>query len=122
LEVRRVEAAGLSALAKSRDRLFATGWVHVFEEDTAEGAVFRPEDGVIPLSRRPRERLKLEPDGRASVYLAGPDDRYVEQPATWQDDDGTCVIRTKDGHITIEIVDHSDTKLVAKIHRTGSAR
>ena len=26
-------------------------WVHVFEEDTPEGAVFRPEDADIPLSR-----------------------------------------------------------------------
>jgi hypothetical protein len=96
--------------------------VHVFEEDTAEGAVFRPEDGVIPLSRRPRERLKLEPDGKATVSLPGEDDRYVEQPATWREDDGERVIRTADGRITVRIVHQSATRLVAKISRAGAAR
>ena len=70
------------------DRLFATGWVHAFEEDTAEGAVYRPRGSKLPLSRRPRERLELDADGTARIFVQGPDDRYVEQPATWRDEDG----------------------------------
>ena len=66
-----------------KDRLFSTRWVHVFEEDTAEGAVYRPEDDDIPLSRRPRERLELSADGTAKIITQGPDDRLVEKPATW---------------------------------------
>jgi hypothetical protein len=65
------------------DRLFTTRWVHVFEEDTAEGAVYRPEDDNIPLSRRPRERLELSADGTAKIIAPGPDDRLVAKPATW---------------------------------------
>lgn len=65
------------------DRLFTTRWVHVFEEDTAEGAVYRPEDDNIPLSRRPRERLELSADGTAKIITPGPDDRLIEKPATW---------------------------------------
>ena len=65
------------------DRLFTTRWVHVFEEDTPEGAVYRPEDDNIPLSRRPRERLKLSADGTAKIITQGADDRLVEKPATW---------------------------------------
>jgi hypothetical protein len=65
------------------DPLFTTRWVHVFEEDTAEGAVYRPEDDNIPLSRRPRDRLELSADGTAKVITQGPDDRLVEKPATW---------------------------------------
>lgn len=65
------------------DRLYTTRWVHVFEEDTAEGAVYRPEDDNIPLSRRPRERLELSADGTAKIITQGPDDRLVEKPATW---------------------------------------
>jgi hypothetical protein len=65
------------------DRLFSTRWVHVFEEDTPEGAVYRPEDDDIPLSRRPRERLELWADGTAKVITQGADDRLVEKPATW---------------------------------------
>jgi hypothetical protein len=63
--------------------LFATRWVHVFEEDTPEGAVYRPEDDNIPLSRRPRERLELSADGTAKIITQGPDDRLVEKPAKW---------------------------------------
>jgi hypothetical protein len=65
------------------NRLYTTRWVHVFEEDTPEGAVYRPEDDNIPLSRRPRERLELSADGTAKVITQGPDDRLVEKPATW---------------------------------------
>jgi hypothetical protein len=64
-------------------RLFGTRWVHVFEEDTPEGAVYRPEDDNIPLSRRPRERLELAADGTAKIITQGADDRLVEKPATW---------------------------------------
>jgi hypothetical protein len=110
----------LIAVAKSRERLFATGWVHVFEEDTAEGAVFRPEDGVIPLSRRPRERLKLAPDGKASISVQGPDDRYVEHKATWRDEGGHRVIRTADGRTTVRIVHQSADRLVVQMPRDGA--
>jgi hypothetical protein len=65
------------------DRLFTTRWVHVFEEDTPEGAVYGPEDDNIPLSRRPRERLQLSADGTAKIITQGPDDRLIEKPATW---------------------------------------
>lgn len=65
------------------DRLFNTRWVHVFEEDTPEGAVYRPEDDNIPLSRRPRERLELSADGTAKIITQGADDRLVEKPGEW---------------------------------------
>ena len=65
------------------DPLFATTWVHVFEEDSAKGAVYRAEDDAsIPLSRRPRERIQLQSDGSATVQLSGADDRYVEHGGT----------------------------------------
>jgi hypothetical protein len=95
-------------------RLFATVWVHVFEEDTAEGAVYRPENADIPLSRRPRERLVLEPDGRARIYTQGPDDRYVEQPATWSDEGETLVIRARGDRPALRIVERSPTRLVIR--------
>jgi hypothetical protein len=91
--------------------------VHVFEEDTAEGAVYRPENSDIPLSRRPRERLTFEPDGRAGLYLQGPDDRYVEQPATWRDEGGALVIRVAGGGPVLRIVERSPTRLVIQPER-----
>lgn len=75
-----------------------TRWVHVFEEDSTEGQVYRPEDDAIPLSRRPRERFTLERDGSAMLFAPGADDRFVEQRGTWAEEGGSIVIRAADGH------------------------
>jgi hypothetical protein len=98
------------------DNLLATDWVHVFEEDTADGAVFRPEHAEIPLSRRPRERLRLRPNGKATVLVQGEDDRYVERSATWHDEDGTVVLRARGGP-TLRIIDRSPSRLIVKMER-----
>jgi hypothetical protein len=103
-----------------RNRLFATTWVHVFEEDTAEGAVYRPSGAAMPLSRRPRERLELHPDGTARVFVQGPDDRYVERPATWQEDAGAVVIRAGAGGAELRIIEQSSSRLVVKTSGQGA--
>jgi hypothetical protein len=87
-------------------------WVHVFEEDAAGREVYRPEDGPIPLSRRPRERVQLHPDGTASVFMPGPDDRFVEQKASWRDEGGETIIRLRDSHTELRVVEQSATRLV----------
>jgi hypothetical protein len=101
------------------ERLFASGWVHAFEEDTAAGAVYRPRGAKLPLSRRPRERLELDADGTARVYAPGPDDRYVEQAATWQDENGAVVIRRREGGTVWRIVNLTAERLVVHIDRKG---
>jgi hypothetical protein len=101
------------------NRLFATGWVHAFEEDTAEGAVYRPRGSKLPLSRRPRQRLELDPDGTARIFVHGPDDRYIEQLASWRDEDGTVVIRAREGGPTLRIVGQSSERLVVQTQPKG---
>ena len=92
-------------------------WVHVGETD--EGAVYKPEDADIPLSRRPRERMALQADGSARLFLPGPDDRYVEVPATWTDDAGTVVVSARGGKTRLRIVAESPSQLVVKTqHKT----
>ena len=47
--------------------------------------MYAPEDGPIPLSRRPRERLKLKPDGSAVVFRVqtiGPRHSRLDGPTT----------------------------------------
>ena len=83
------------------DWLFSTRWIHVFEEDTAEGAVYRPEDTKVRLSRRPRERLELRRDGSATLFQGGPDDRLVETKSEWTRKDGGIVVRTSEGETRI---------------------
>ena len=97
-----------------KNRLFATGWVHAFEEDTAEGAVYRPRGSQLPLSRRPRERLELDADGTARIFVQGPDDRYIEQPASWQDDGGAVVVRARSGGHVLRIVEQLPDRLVVR--------
>ena len=99
--------------AKRGDGLFGTTWVHVFEEDNAEGAVYRPEDGDIPLSRRPRERIQLRPDGSARISVQGADDRYVEQPATWKEEGGAIVIR-QGAAPSLRVVSQTAARLVVR--------
>jgi hypothetical protein len=105
--------------SKIEASLFGKTWVHVFEEDTAEGAVFRLEDDDIPLSRRPRARFELDSGGKARVYVPGADDRYVEQPATWRKDNGAIVIRTRDGRNELRITKRSAARLVVEMKGAG---
>ena len=97
------------------DWLFATRWVHLFEEDTAAGAVYRPLESEIPLSRRPREQFELSPGGSARLFTGSPDDRLAERPATWREDASPSAPRTP-GAAEIRIVDRSPDRLVVKIH------
>jgi hypothetical protein len=68
----------------------------MFEEDTGADAVYRPELADVPLSRRPRGRLTLSPDGTACVTVAGPDDRPIDTSAEWERDGDVVVVRAKD--------------------------
>lgn len=94
--------------------MFGTTWIHVFEEDTAEGAVYRPEAADIPLSRRPRERIQLQADGSARISVQGADDRYVEQPASWKEEKGGIVIRKSSGAPSLRLVSQSASRLVVR--------
>ena len=100
---------------KKSDPLFRTRWVHVFEEDTAEGAVYRPDSADLPLSRRPREQLELKADGSASVMVPGPSDRPEPVAARWEEQGAELVVRTT-GKTPRElrIVSHSADRLVVR--------
>jgi hypothetical protein len=101
--------------------VFSTTWVHVFEQDTAEGAVFCRESGDIPLSRRPRERIELLPDGKATLLMPGPDDRFVGEPATWREEGDTLVVRDARDTIRVRVIARSADRLVVRLsHPTRS--
>jgi hypothetical protein len=93
----------------------ATTWVHVFEEDTDEGQVFRREDADIPLSRRPRERIELGADGSAALLRPGPDDRFVREPARWTEEGGQIVVRDSADAVRMRIVSRSADRMVVSL-------
>jgi hypothetical protein len=82
-------------VVSSSDPLFHTRWVHIFEEDTGAAAVYRPDTGDVPLSRRPRGQLTLSADGTARVTSGGPDDRPIDTHAEWTQDGDELVVRAK---------------------------
>jgi hypothetical protein len=93
--------------------------VHVFEEDTAEGEVYRPESGDIPLTRRPRARLAFAPDGTARVLRPGPDDRPLEVKARWEETpEGDLIVQAEGGdeqaRRALRVVERSPGRLVLK--------
>lgn len=58
-------------------------WVHLFEEDSARGAVYVPEASDVPLSRRPRGAVEFLADGQARIFQPSADDRLTPRPACW---------------------------------------
>jgi hypothetical protein len=102
------------------DRLFTTRWVHLFEEDTPRGEVYVPEDGPIPLSRRPRTRLELKPDGSATMFVSGPDDRPAPHASRWTEENDEGIMRSGSGGVALRILERSAARLVVAKTQTGS--
>lgn len=77
--------------------LFGVRWMHVFEEDAPGRQVYRPENTDVPLSRRPRERLVIEPDGVAVWHHGAADDRLTAISGRWQEAGGEVRFLFPDG-------------------------
>lgn len=90
-------------------------WVHVFEEDSAAGAVFRPEDADIPLSRRPRERIEFKSGGAVTIWKGGPDDRPVPIAGRSTQEGDDLVVRDRGGAVRLRVVSQSPDRLVVKL-------
>ena len=99
---------------RTRDPLFSTIWVHVFEEDERGARVYRPDDADIPLSRRPREQLRLDANGTARLFVPAPDDRLREEHGTWSEEDEAIVIEGPGGR-TYRVVERSPERLVVRV-------
>jgi hypothetical protein len=90
-------------------------WIHVFEEDSAAGAVFKPENADIPLSRRPRQRVELKPGGTATIWTGQPDDRLGAVACTWTREGDDLVVRDSRDTVRMRIVDQSTDRLLVKL-------
>jgi hypothetical protein len=90
-------------------------WVHVFEEDSAAGAVFKPENADIPLSRRPRERIEFRSGGAATIWKGGPDDRPAPIAAGWTQEGDALVVRDSGGAVRLRVVEQSPDRLLVRL-------
>jgi hypothetical protein len=107
----------VTAAPENDEALFRTAWVHVFEEDAGEDAVYRPDDADIPLSRRPRGRFRIKRDGTATLFFPGPDDRFVEHPATWSDEQGVLTVQATGRSARLRVVERSASRLLVRVAR-----
>jgi len=58
-------------------------WIHSFEEDSEDGAVYRPPDFDFPLARG-RKGLELKEDSEFIEYTIGRTDAPHGNPGRWQ--------------------------------------
>jgi hypothetical protein len=89
-------------------------WVHVFEEDGAAGAVFKPEHADIPLSRRPRERVEFRGGGAATIWKGGPDDRPAPIAARWTHEGEELIVR-EGGAVRLRVIEQSPDRLLVRL-------
>ena len=94
--------------------LIGIRWVHVFEEDADGDAVYRPDTGPIPLSRRPREALTLHADGSATLERGGPDDRPQGRSARWSATADGIAIRAGDQAPVLTITHATSDSLIVR--------
>jgi hypothetical protein len=86
-------------------------WVHLHEEDSAQGAVYVPDATEVPLSRRPRDGFEFFTDGRVRVLQAAPDDRLAASPARWRAVGAAIEIVGENGE-SRRVVVESPTRLI----------
>ena len=96
MAVRKRHVPSVSSTSSTLQLLTAQEWLHAYEEDSSGDEVYRPSTVELPLSRRPRERLRCKADGTAFIAVGGPDDRARKQPATWERDGDAIVIHITD--------------------------
>jgi hypothetical protein len=96
--------------------MYDVRWVHVFEEDTPTGEVYRPDTDDIPLSRRPRNGFELHRDGSAEVFSGGPDDRAEASAARWEDTPEGVVVVGENNGARFRIVKRAPSQLIVSQH------
>lgn len=89
-------------------------WIHVFERDRGDAAVFLRVDADIPLSRRPRERLRLERDGTATWMTAGPADGPVVHDARWSREGDQLVVLDRGGARILRVLECTADRLLVR--------
>ena len=95
-------------------RVVGRSWVHVFEQDTPNGLVFRPADSDLPLSRRPRAGFELRADGSAVLISTGAADEPRTRTGSWTEEAGTLIVRERDGRIEWRILEATPDQLIVQ--------
>lgn len=96
------------------DDLVGTVWFHAYEEDDEARIVYRSSAHDFPRSRRPRESLSLEPDGRLLAGRGGPADKLIQSPGRWSIKGEHLTLQRSSGAEVYEIETATQDKLVLR--------
>lgn len=91
-------------------------WAHSFEEDGDRTVVYRRDDYPFPPARRPREALRLEPDGGLGLGQPGPADRREWTSGRWGVDGGRLVLEAPDRGDVFDIVELAPDRMELTRH------
>jgi hypothetical protein len=97
-------------------------WVHSFEEDAGDVAVYRPVDYDFPLARG-RRGIEFKRDGEFVEYSIGQTDAPLGSPGTWRSEGpnrASITFTDRPSAYTLEIVDFDGNLL--KVRKSPSKR
>ncbi len=90
-------------------------WIHSYEEDDGDEAVFRPSSYDFPLTRRPRESFELKAGGKLVKGEATASDSVREAQGKWELEDDKVIFHNESGlNQTKQIASCEEDKLVLK--------
>lgn len=90
-------------------------WIHSYEEDEGDEAVFRPSNYDFPLTRRPRESFELKAGGKLVKNEATHSDSVKEAEGKWELEDDKVIFQSESGtNQTKQIASCDQDKLVLK--------
>jgi hypothetical protein len=81
-------------------------WVHSFEEDHEDVAVYRPFEYAFPPGRAPRDGIEFSADGSFTEWGAGRGDARIPVPGRWRaaGADAVAVTTERGGEQVLEVV------------------
>jgi hypothetical protein len=95
-------------------------WMHSFEEDHDDIAVYRPFDHEFPPARG-RDGIEFSPDGSFTEWTVGRGDAREPVPGSWQTAGADAVAVTTDrgGEQVLEVVQLAPDRLEVRRRAEG---
>jgi hypothetical protein len=94
-------------------------WVHSFEEDHGDVAVYRPFEYAFPPARG-RDGLEFSPDGSYTEWAIGRGDARTAVPGRWRaaETDAVAVTTERGGEQVLEVVHLAPDRLEVRRRMT----
>lgn len=110
---------GADEVVSDAVRAVVGNWYHSREESDAGHKVYRDSSYDFPPARQPREVLRLNDDGTASIGRPNAADRTDRRPAQWHFADGVITVDDGSSVIEFQVVATSSGEVVLHTTQRG---